>query len=207
MKMMKTTASLAAAALALSLAALARAGDEAGKGPRETTSTTVAGRKVTIEYGRPPLTGQTVDEIMGRLPEEKVWRCGVDRVTTLQTEGDLLIAGQKVPAGKYTLYAHVPPGGPWALLVSSDQGTKLRDMFPEALDMPEELADQLWPQLGFYEKIKAKEVARAPLKKGAAPKAALERFQITLGAEAGGAARLTLAWGEQSWSAEIKAAK
>ncbi|HEX6737474.1 MAG TPA: DUF2911 domain-containing protein [Vicinamibacteria bacterium] len=204
--MMKKTTPLAAA-LALATASLALAGDEPTKGPRETVGTTVGGKKVTIEYGRPPLTGQTVDEIMSRLPEEKVWRAGVDRVTTFETEGDVVIAGQKVPAGKYTLYAHVPAGGPWSLLVSSDQGAKLKDIFPEALEMPEELADQLWPQLGLYEKIKAKEVARAPLKKGAAAKTPVERFQITLGPETGGAALLTLAWGEQSWTAEIKAAK
>jgi hypothetical protein len=167
----------------------------------------VGGKKVTIEYGRPPLLGQTVTEIMSRLPPERVWRAGVDRVTTLQTEADLLVAGQKVPAGKYTLYAHVPEGEPWALLVSSDQGTKLKDVLPEALDMPEELGEQLWPQLGMYEKIKAKEVARAPLKRGAAPKAPAERFQITLAPESGGASSITLTWGDQSWTAELKAAK
>jgi len=203
---MNPRASLAAAALALSTVTAVLA-DEPGKGPRETVSTTVGGKKVTIEYGRPPLVGQTVTEIMSRLPAERIWRAGVDRVTTLQTAIGLQVAGQKVPAGNYTLYLHVPDGGPWALVVSSDQGTKLKDIFPEALDMPEELADQLWPQLGMYEKIKAKEVARAPLKRGAAPKTPVERFQITLSPEAGGASTLTLAWGDQSWTAEIKAAK
>jgi hypothetical protein len=182
-------------------------GDDPGKGPRETVSTTLGGKKVTIEYGRPPLVGQTLAEIFGRLPPEKVWRAGVDRVTTLQTDGDLLIAGQKVPAGKYTLYAHVPEGGPWALLVNSDQGTKLKDIFPEALDLPEDMAEQLWPQLGFYEKLKPKEVARAVLKPGAAPAAPVERFQMTLAPESKGASTLTLSWGQQSWTAELKAAK
>jgi hypothetical protein len=206
---MNPPAILAATLLALASAAAAPAAapDDPGKGPRETVTTTVGGKKVTIEYGRPPLAGQTVAEVLGRLPAEKVWRAGVDRVTTLQAEGDLLLGGQKVPAGKYTLYAHVPEGGPWALLVSSDQGTKLKDIFPEALDMPEELADQIWPQLGLYEKIKAKEVARAPLKKGVAPKAPVERFQITLAPEAGGASAVTLSWGDQTWTADLKAAK
>jgi hypothetical protein len=203
---MNPRASLAAAALALSAVTVVRA-DEPGKGPRETVSTTLGGKKVTIEYGRPPLLGQTVNEIMSRLPPERVWRAGVDRVTTLQTEADLLLAGQKVPAGKYTLYAHVPEDGPWALLISSDQGTKLKDVLPEALDMPEELAEQLWPQLGMYEKIKAKEVARAPLKRGAAPKTPAERFQITLAPESGGASTITLSWGDQNWTADLKAAK
>ena len=175
---MNPRASLAAAALALSAVTVVRA-DEPGKGPRETVSTTLGGKKVTVEYGRPPLLGQA----------------------------DLLVAGQKVPAGKYTLYAHVPEGEPWALLISSDQGTKLKDVFPEALDMPEELAEQRWPQLGMYEKIKAKEVARAPLKRGAAPKTPAERFQITLAPESGGASTITLTWGDQSWTADLKAAK
>ena len=41
---------------------------------------------------------------MAQLPADRVWRAGVDQVTTLTTEADLMVGGKRVPAGKYTLY-------------------------------------------------------------------------------------------------------
>jgi hypothetical protein len=190
-----------AATLALAAAGSA---DEPGQGPRDTVGTTLKGKKVTVEYGRPPLDGRSVAEMMNLLPAERVWRAGVDQVTSLVTETDLLVSGQKLAAGRYTLYVHAPVSGDWTLIVSAHQGTPLKDMFPE---VPKDLADQPWPQLGTYEQIKGKEVARAPLKRGPSPKAPLERFQITLDPEKAGVSAITLAWGDQSWTAELKAAK
>jgi hypothetical protein len=191
-----------AAAAVLALTASAPA-DEPGKGPRETVTTTVKGKKVTIEYGRPPLGGKTVSQLMDLLPEERIWRAGVDQVTSLQTEADLLVSGQKVPAGRYTLYVHAPKAGSWTLIVNGDQGTPLKELIP---DIPEDMGDQLWPKIGTYDEVKAKEVTRAPLKRGPAPPAPVERFQIQLAPEKNGASALTLTWGDQSWTAEIKAA-
>jgi hypothetical protein len=197
----------AAAALALAAPALAQTevGEEPGRRPRETVTTTLGGKKVTVEYGRPPLVGKTVSWWLDHLPPERIWRAGTDQVTSFHTEVDVLVGGKKVPAGKYSLYAHVPVQGPWTLIVNGDLGTPLRDLYT---DIPADIGDQLWPQPGTYEEsVKAKEVTRAPLKKAKAPSAPVERFTIKLDPEKDGASAITLTWGDQSWTAELKPAK
>ena len=49
----------------------------------------------------------------------RVWRAGVDQVTTLTTEGDILVGGKKAPAGKYRVYTHAPEGGAPRLLIQA----------------------------------------------------------------------------------------
>jgi DUF2911 family protein len=184
--------------------AVQAAAQEPGKAPRESASTSLAGKKVKVTYGRPSLGGRTLPDLFSALGADRVWRPGADQVTAFETEGDLLVSGQKVPAGKYTLYVHAPETGDWSLLVNGDQGVPLRELFPEA---PPEMGDQIWGPLGTYDKIKAKEIVRAPMKRGAAPKRPAEQLSITLAPEKAGASALVLAWADQVWSAELKPAK
>jgi hypothetical protein len=193
--MMKNRIAFVAAALALPALALAQ------DPPRQNPTATVGGKKVAIEYGQPSLNKRTIKDLLAQLPQDRVWRMGVNQVTTLTTEGDILIGGKKVPAGKYSLYVHAPEGGDWSLLVNSDPGVPLKTIFAGA---PPALADALWPRLDGYDKIKDKEVARATLKSGKS--APSEIFTITL-TPAGQGATLTLAWGDQSWTTGITAAK
>ena len=72
------------------------------KSPHESSSGTIAGKKITIEYGRPYKKGR---KIFGGLePLGKVWRTGADEATTLTTEADLMVGGIHVPAGVYGLF-------------------------------------------------------------------------------------------------------
>ena len=193
---MKTCMAMVAAVLAIpALAAAQRA-------PRENPSVNVDGKKVAVEYGRGSLKGRSIKDLLAQLPADRVWRAGVDQVTTLTTEGDILVGGKKVPAGKYSVYIHAPESGDYSLLLNSDPGVPLKTIFAGA---PPAMADALWPRLDGYDKVKDKEVARATLKSGktAAP---VELFQVAL-APAGSGATLTLAWGDQSWSTDIKPAK
>jgi hypothetical protein len=195
--MMRNRVAFVAAALALPALVLAQNPPP----PRQNPSATVGGKKVSVEYGQPSLNKRTIKDLLSQLPQDRVWRAGVNQVTTLTTEGDIAIGGQKVKAGKYSLYVLAPESGDWSLLVNSDPGVPLKTIFAGAKP---ELADALWPRLDGYEKIKATEVARAPLKSGKVP--ATEIFTITL-TPAGAGATLTLAWGDQSWSTGITAAK
>jgi DUF2911 family protein len=197
--MMTTRSRIAFIAAALALPALALA--QAPPPPRQNPSASVGGKKVSIEYGQPSLNKRTIKDLLAQLPQDRVWRAGVNQVTTLTTEGDILIGGQPVKAGKYSLYVHAPEGGEWSLLVNSDPGVPLKTIFAGA---PPALADALWPRLDGYDKIKATEVARATLKSGKG--APTDVFTITL-TPAGAGATLTLAWGDQSWSTGITAAK
>jgi hypothetical protein len=185
------------------VAAFGVAGTLWAQTPRGSASATVAGKKVTVDYGRPALKGRTIDALLKQLPPEKMWRAGDSEVTTFSTEGDVTVGGQKVKAGKYSVYVHAPEFGQWALVLNSDLGQPLGDIWKEA---PESLKSAPYPYLGNYEeKIKAKEVARVPLQKAAAP-APAESFTISF-APKGAGSTMTLAWGTEAWSTEIAPAK
>jgi hypothetical protein len=193
---MKTRLAMVAAVLAIpSLAAAQRA-------PRDNPSVSVDGKKVAVEYGRGSLKGRTVKDLLAQLPADRVWRAGVDQVTTLTTDGDILVGGKKVPAGKYSVYVYAPQDGDYVLLINTDPGVPLKTIFAGA---PPAMADALWPRLDGYDKVKDKEIARATLKQGKTP-AAVEQFQIAL-APAGSGATMTLSWGDQTWSTDLKPAK
>jgi hypothetical protein len=194
---MKLHSTHVAAALALSAVAFAQTAD-----PRGSASTTIDGKKVSIDYGRPALKGRSLDALTSQLPADRIWRAGENQVTTLTTEIALVVGGKTVPAGKYSLYVHAPATGDWSLVVNSDLGIPLVKLYDKAAD---NMKNEPWPHLEGYSNILAKEVARVPMKSGkAAP--AVDPFTISL-APAGGGATLTMAWSDKSWSLDLKAAK
>jgi hypothetical protein len=83
--------------------------------PHETTSATLGGKKITIEYGRPYKKGRV---IFGGLEKfGKVWRTGADEATTIETQGDLMLGSLHVPAGKYALFT-IPDQNEWTLIIN-----------------------------------------------------------------------------------------
>jgi hypothetical protein len=193
---MKRLVSLAAG---LALATTAFAQDN----PRGNASTTVGGKKVTVDYGRPTLKGRQMDELLKQLPEDRMWRAGENQVTILNTEGPITIGSKTVPAGRYSLYVHAPATGDWSIALNSDQGVPLGKIWDKA---PANMKDQPWPHLDDYSKTIAKsEVARVPLKTATGAPAA-ENFTVSF-KPAGDGATMVLAWGDRSWSVDIKPAK
>jgi len=177
---------------------------QAPRAPRETASVTLEGKTVSIEYGRPSLKQRTIDSLVAQLPADRMWRAGVDQVTTLTTETDLLIGGKKIPAGKYSLYVHAPESGDWSLVINSDLGIALSKIYAKE---PAARAQAPWPHLEGYKNIADKEVACSTMKSGtAAPP--VETFTIAFKqAHAKDSATLQMSWGERSWSLDVKAAK
>lgn len=173
------------------------------RAPRETVTATLDGKKVAVEYGRPSLHGREVKALLAQLPANRVWRAGVDQATTLTTEADILIGGKKVPAGTYTLYLYAPESGSYELLVNRDLGVPLKSIFAAA---PADRANLLWPHIEDYPTVKDKEVAHVPLKSGAAVTGAADRFLISLSPALGGVSTITLSWGDQSWTTDVRAA-
>lgn len=195
---MKTRFAALAAIVVVGLATSALA-----QNPRGAAVTTLGDKKVAVDYGRPALKGRTIDALLKQLPPERIWRAGENEVSTFSTDTDIKIAGKTVKAGKYSLYIHVPPSGKWALVLNADLGQPLGTLWKEA---PENLKALPYPYLGDYEqKIKAKEVLRVDLKPGKSATPA-ENFTISF-ATKGTASTMTLAWGDQSWSAEVTAAR
>jgi hypothetical protein len=183
--------------LAVSLSATAFAQDS-----RDTVSVALKGKKATIEYGRAALKGRTLDALLAQLPDDRVWRTGVDQATTLTTETDLQIGGKKVPAGKYTVYVYAPKTGDWSFILNTDPGIELAELGKLfKFDVSEARAKLLWPRLDGYSKVLDKEVVRAPMKSGSV-KPPVELFTITLKPSPSGAVA-TLSWGDKIYSIEL----
>lgn len=175
------------------VSALALAQEPHARGKAETT---VNGKQVVIDYGRPELKGRTLDELMKGLPEDRVWRAGENQVTTLQTGTALMIGDKKIPAGKYSLYIYAPAQGDWSLLVNKHLGVPLKEMYDKA---PPELANEPWPMLMGYDKnIKDQEVARVKLE--SMPGSGSDVFTIAFKGDL-----LTMSWGDRGWETSVKA--
>jgi hypothetical protein len=85
--------------------------------PRESNyssaSQTVGDTKISITYHRPNTKGR---KVFGDLvPYGEVWRTGANENTTFETTQDVIINGQKLPAGKYGLHT-IPTQNEWTII-------------------------------------------------------------------------------------------
>jgi hypothetical protein len=183
----------------LFVATLALAQDDSPRGKAETT---VNGKKIAIDYGRPALKGRSLGDLTAKLPEDRMWRAGMNQVTTLETETDLMVGGKTVPAGKYSVYVHAAESGDWSLVLNSVLGQPLGKIWAQA---PENMAKEPWPHFAYSKEIGDKEVARAAMKKGKADPPS-DMFTIDLESAADGA-KMKMSWGDAAWSLDLKAAK
>jgi hypothetical protein len=94
----------------------------AQKNPRGTSSITLKGKMVSVEYGRPSLKGRTTDALLGSLKAGGVWRLGADTSTTFKTETDLAFGGVAVPAGEYSIWMQRQADNSWKLLFDKQHG-------------------------------------------------------------------------------------
>ncbi len=169
--------------------------------PWDIARTTVGGKKVSIEYGRPTLNGRTLDSLMKQLPPDRVWRAGAGPITVLTTETDLLIGGKKIPAGNYSLYMYCPENGDYALLINRDIGEQPDGVLPKAAA---DRGNRPYPHfMNYTGEIADKEAARVPLKKTSALKTGVLIYSFEA---AGKGALLTISWGGQAWSTEFQPA-
>jgi hypothetical protein len=102
---------------------------------------TVGVTDVTITYSRPAVKGRkiwgdppasakgtaTLDDANTRpkdaplVPYGHVWRTGANEATTFAVTDDVLINGQKLPAGTYSLHT-IPGKDEWTVIFNSDAG-------------------------------------------------------------------------------------
>lgn len=83
-----------------------------------TVSQSVGLAKVSIEYSRPSLKGR---KMFGSalVPFGSVWRTGANKIPNLVFSQDVLIEGQKVPAGTYGLFT-IPTENEWTIILSKN---------------------------------------------------------------------------------------
>ncbi|HMV49824.1 MAG TPA: alpha/beta fold hydrolase [Blastocatellia bacterium] len=81
--------------------------------PRAAVMQAVGASEVSITYGSPQINKRTV---WGQLvPYNRVWRAGANEATMIRFGGDVLIEGQKLPAGRYTLFM-IPAENEWTVI-------------------------------------------------------------------------------------------
>lgn len=98
---------LCIAAICLAVPAFAQMSGERGK-----AEATINGKKITIDYGRPSLQGR---DMLSQAKPGMVWRLGMNQATQIESEGDLMIGGKTLPAGKYSLWAKKTGDKNWVL--------------------------------------------------------------------------------------------
>lgn len=119
---------------------------------------------ITIDYSRPGVKGRKIwGELVpyGMAPGNQYskdkpfpWRAGANENTTIEFNNDLLIEGQKLPAGKYGIHM-IPSEQDWTLIFSKNDsawGSFSYNQDEDALRVtvtPVEAPHQEWLMYGF----------------------------------------------------------
>jgi len=100
-------------ALASALLASVAVAQEPTRGEAKAT---VAGKTVTVEYGRPSLAGR---DMLGQAKAGTPWRMGSGSPTSLKTEADLAFGSVALPKGSYVLTAVKDEKGNWTVIATN----------------------------------------------------------------------------------------
>lgn len=85
--------------------------------PAASVSQTVGLTHFTVTYSRPGVKGRT---IFGDLvPYGKLWRTGANKCTVIEFDTDVMVEGNKVPAGKYSLFT-IPEKDKWEIILNKN---------------------------------------------------------------------------------------
>lgn len=73
--------------------------------------------ETTIEYSRPGIKNRVI--FGGLVPFDKIWRTGANGSTIITLAEDAMIEGNKVPAGKYSIYT-IPGKKEWTIILNKN---------------------------------------------------------------------------------------
>ncbi len=86
--------------------------------PAATASATIGTNAVTVAYSSPMVKGR---QIWGALvPYNEVWRTGANEATTIEFTQDVLIEGQSLPKGIYSLFT-IPTPETWTVIFNVNE--------------------------------------------------------------------------------------
>jgi hypothetical protein len=86
--------------------------------PNASVSQTVGVTNLALTYSRPGVKGRVIWG--GLVPYDSTWRTGANDPTSLTTSDEITVAGQKLPAGKYSLVT-IPRRGEWTVIFSGQK--------------------------------------------------------------------------------------
>ncbi len=147
---------------------------------RGVTALTLAGESISIDYGRPTLTGR---DLLALARPGLVWRLGMNQATTLSSSADLDFGGTLVRRGQYSLFAKKESAKEWVLHISSQIG--------------------LWGTSGYDEKS---DVAAIPLR-GATLSQPIDQLTILLERRSENRGDLAIRWGEKELRTSFQLAR
>jgi hypothetical protein len=75
--------------------------------------------KIVIDYSQPAVKGRTIGSDIA--PYGKVWRTGANEATTFEISKDILVEGQPLKAGKYSVYS-IPGENEWTIIFNKKTG-------------------------------------------------------------------------------------
>lgn len=118
MKALLTSSLIFFATLFISQATLAqeRTTDRVWASPNASVAQTIGLTEIYLTYGRPSVNER---EIFGGLvPFGEVWRTGANESTAIVFSDDVLIEGELVPEGAYSIYT-IPGQNEWTIIINN----------------------------------------------------------------------------------------
>jgi len=131
-----------------------RGTDEARVSPNAAVTQTIGTTEVRLTYGRPQVKGRT---IFGDLVSyNEVWRTGANEATTISFSDDVMIEGESLAAGTYSLYT-IPGPDTWTLIFN-DNANQWGTNYDESgdilrVDVPAESADKREMMTFLFENV------------------------------------------------------
>lgn len=93
---------------------------------------TIGDAKMMISYHSPAVRGRIVWG--GLVPYDNVWVTGAHMATSLETDADITINGQTLPAGKYALFT-IPGKEKWTIIINKKWEQHLTDEYDAKDDL------------------------------------------------------------------------
>jgi hypothetical protein len=103
---MKSIFSLALLSTALFISATVNAQEDKSKRPSppaKVSQKIKSGATISIDYSQPSLKGRTIGKDV-EPKQGELWRAGANEATVFETNKDVQVEGQQLPAGKYALF-------------------------------------------------------------------------------------------------------
>ena len=95
-----------------------RTTDRVWQSPNAAVAQTIGLTEVTLTYGRPSVRERVIFADDGLVPFNNVWRTGANESTAITFSDDVLVEGELVEEGVYSLYT-IPGANEWTIIINN----------------------------------------------------------------------------------------